>query len=102
MPMVGEEPSHRHSKTRPPGSFLERHPGARLATLVLAVTLVTGLVTFWAWLPTQTEICVPDEPDLAACRNVAPAAIVTAVAGIPSAVALTWMVIRDRRRGSRR
>lgn len=102
MPMVGEQSSERHPRARPPGSFLERQPGARLATLVFAVALVIGVVTLLAWLPTQTEICAADEPDLAACRNVAPAVVVTAVTGIPSAVALTLMAVRDRRHGSLR
>lgn len=102
MPMIGEQSSDRHPQTGPPGSFLERQPGARLATLVFAAALVIGVVTLLAWLPTQTEICVADEPDSAACRNVAPAVVVAAVTGIPSAVALTWMTVRDRRHASLR
>lgn len=86
--------SNRYRQARPPGSFLARHPGARLAAGMLFVAIVIGLVTFWEWLPTQTEICTPGEPT-AACHSVVPGVVATALLGVPSAGALIWMAIRD-------
>lgn len=99
MPMFSDEPQDRYVQARPRPSFLDRHPGARVAALVLAIAVVLGLFTVGAWWPTQTEPCFrAHEPEVGACRDVAPAAIATVVLAVPSGGALVWMAVRDRRR----
>lgn len=90
----GSEPPQAGSRR----SLLDRLPGARLATVALAIAVVFGLTTLRLWLPTQQEPCFPDEPTLAACRNVAPWALATALLAIPALVTLIWVIVQDRRR----
>lgn len=51
------------------------------------------MVTFSA------EPCFPtEEPEVAACRDIVPAAIVTMLLAVPPGAALAWIAVRDRRR----
>lgn len=98
MPMFGDEPDDRYVTAHPRPSFLDRHPGARVAAFVLAIAVIVGLFTLRAWLQTQTEPCFPEQqPAGGACRDVAPAAIATVLLAVPSGTALVWMAVRDRR-----
>lgn len=90
----GSEPPQAGSRR----SLLDRNPGARLATAVLILAVVLGLITLRLWLPTQQEPCFPEEPTLAACRNVAPWALATALLAVPSLITLVWVIVQERRR----